>query len=309
MFVASGQQQRAVRLPGNPIIHAGMPALEGADGNNINGPSLIRVPSWVKNPLGKYYLYFAHHAGSYIRLAYADRLAGPWKIHPGGVLGMLTAGFDNHIASPDVHVDEANHRIVMFFHGSNPKYKALGYQPTRVALSSDGLQFEPKEQDLGDSYFRVFRWRDTCYALARLGQVFRAKSCAEPWSSAWEKGGNPFQRADGLLPRHVATLLEGDTLTVFYSRIGDAPEHLLVSKINLTPEWKTWRASEPESVLKPAEPYEGSDLPVVASTEGLSKKRVRELRDPAVYREGNRQYLLYTVAGENGIGIAELLTK
>ena len=34
----------------------------------LTDPSLIRVPSWVKNPLGKYYLYFAHHTGKYIRL-------------------------------------------------------------------------------------------------------------------------------------------------------------------------------------------------------------------------------------------------
>lgn len=30
--------------------------LPGRDGENINGPSLIRVPAWVKNPLGRYYL-------------------------------------------------------------------------------------------------------------------------------------------------------------------------------------------------------------------------------------------------------------
>ena len=30
---------------------------------NINGPSVISVPDWVENPLGKYYLYFAHHRG------------------------------------------------------------------------------------------------------------------------------------------------------------------------------------------------------------------------------------------------------
>ena len=42
-----------------PIIRPEM--LPGADGENINGPSLIRVPSWVKNPLGRYYLYVAHH--------------------------------------------------------------------------------------------------------------------------------------------------------------------------------------------------------------------------------------------------------
>ena len=44
----------------------------GRDGGNITGPTLIRAPSWVAKPLGKYYLYFAHHSGKYIRLAYAD---------------------------------------------------------------------------------------------------------------------------------------------------------------------------------------------------------------------------------------------
>ncbi|MBI2946207.1 MAG: hypothetical protein HYY23_01070, partial [Verrucomicrobia bacterium] len=60
---------RIERLQGNPIIRPEM--LPGKDGNNINGPSLIRVPGWVKSPLGRYYLYFAHHSGQYIRLAYA----------------------------------------------------------------------------------------------------------------------------------------------------------------------------------------------------------------------------------------------
>ena len=53
-------------------------------GSNINGPSLIRVPDWLPNPLGKYYLYFAHHKGEYIRLAYADDLSGPWTTYEAG---------------------------------------------------------------------------------------------------------------------------------------------------------------------------------------------------------------------------------
>ncbi|MCD6520797.1 MAG: hypothetical protein J7M05_12845 [Anaerolineae bacterium] len=60
---------RIERLSTNPIIH---PGLDESIGSNINGPSLIRVPLWIKNPLGKYYLYFASHHGQYIRLAYAD---------------------------------------------------------------------------------------------------------------------------------------------------------------------------------------------------------------------------------------------
>src|SRR5262245_51861683 len=71
------------RFPENPLV---TPASSPTIGENINGPSLISVPAWVDKPLGRYYLYFSHHAGKFIRLAYADRLMGPWKIHEAGTL-------------------------------------------------------------------------------------------------------------------------------------------------------------------------------------------------------------------------------
>src|SRR5438067_6281806 len=93
-----------VRLPNNPII---TPELSRSIGDNINGPSLIRVPDWVASPLGRYYLYFAHHQGKFIRLAYANALAGPWKIYEPGTLRLdEVSTCHNHIASPDVHVDD-----------------------------------------------------------------------------------------------------------------------------------------------------------------------------------------------------------
>ncbi|MFP4172040.1 MAG: hypothetical protein ACLFV4_03925 [Candidatus Hydrogenedentota bacterium] len=75
---------RVERFEANPIIHREMHHMIGEVGENINGPSLIRVPEWIEDPLGAYYLYFAHHDGQFIRLAYADHLKGPWKIHEGG---------------------------------------------------------------------------------------------------------------------------------------------------------------------------------------------------------------------------------
>ena len=88
--------------------------LPGGDRININGPSLIGMPDWAPGRLGAYYLYFADHGGSYIRLAYADSIEGPWRIHPGGVLSLAQCPFiKGHIASPDVHVDQRNRRFVM----------------------------------------------------------------------------------------------------------------------------------------------------------------------------------------------------
>ena len=62
--------------------------LPNEDGRNINGPTVIKAPSWLKNAPGKYLMYFSHHTGSYIRMAYADKLTGPWKIYEGGVMDL-----------------------------------------------------------------------------------------------------------------------------------------------------------------------------------------------------------------------------
>jgi len=99
------------RFATNPIIS---PNMDDRMGDNINGPSTIRVPGWVKNPLGKYYLYFAHHQGTYIRLAFADELDGPWRLYTPGVLDLSDSHFENHIASPDVHVLEDTCEIRMY---------------------------------------------------------------------------------------------------------------------------------------------------------------------------------------------------
>src|SRR5512136_199163 len=83
------------RCDANPLIEF---KTSTSLGDNINGPSVIRVPSWIKKPLGKYYMYFAHHGGKYIRLAYADTLQGPWRIYESGSLTLAQAkGFSGHI--------------------------------------------------------------------------------------------------------------------------------------------------------------------------------------------------------------------
>src|ERR1700720_3645879 len=81
---------RAQRLLDGPIISTG---LHPSIGLNIQGPSVIRAPNWIEGRLGDYYLYFADHKGRYIRLAYADNLLGPWKIHPPGSLQLEESCF------------------------------------------------------------------------------------------------------------------------------------------------------------------------------------------------------------------------
>ena len=283
------------RLAHRPIIR---PHMDDCMGDNINGPSLIRVPDWVEQPLGQYYLYFAHHDGCYIRLAYSDELLGPWTTYRDGVLPLPEARFAGHVASPDVHVDHAQRQIRMYYHGSETPSGGGGEQATRVALSEDGLHFTAHPALLGRPYFRVFQWGSYHYALAMPGVFYRSRD-----------GLTNFAEAPTLFTRnmrHTALKVDGQTLAVFYTNAGDCPERILLSTIDLTPDWMTWVASEPIVLLEPELAYEGGELPREPSKRGLVMEPVCQLRDPAIFYEDGRTYLLYAVAGEHGIALAEL---
>jgi len=294
---------RAVRFPENPIIRPEM--LSGDDGANINGPSLIRTPDWLPRRLGKYYLYFAHHGGRYIRLAYADALAGPWHVYRPGTLRLDEAPCQRHVASPDVHVDGVRRRIRMYYHGC--RYASDGKtvrQFTFVATSEDGIDFASRSDVLGGFYFRVFRWGGWYYCCRKGGQFLRSRDGLSPF----EPGPTLLQPEEaGVTVRHTAVLVEGDRLKVFYSRIGDCPERILMSEVCLLDDWTRWRSSPPRTVLAPETDYEGAGMPHHPSAEGKVMGPAWQLRDPAVWREDGRTYLLYSVAGECGIAIAELL--
>lgn len=301
----------AERLDDGPIV---LPDPRGRIGANVQGPSLIRVPDWIDAPLGRYYLYFAHHNGDHIRLAYADAMAGPWRIYEPGSLqhaesffpaeieplvpGSLPPGFVEpipHIASPDVHVDEQRREIRMYYHG------ILGdrRQVTRVATSYDGLRFAAREEILGPPYFRVFEQGGTTYALAMPGLVLRS----EDGLGGFEPGPRLF--ANNM--RHSAVFVDGHELVVFYTNVGEEPpERILVATIDLRADWMDWRQSEATEVLRPERDYEGANLPLVPSIRGESNKPVNQLRDPAVFVEDRQMYLLYAVAGESGIAVARL---
>lgn len=106
--------------------------------------------------------------------------------------------------------------------------------------------------------------------------------------------------------RHSAVRIDGDTAFVYYSRIGDCPERILLATMDLRPPWTAWRPSAPVTVLAPEMAWEGAGLPLEPSCRGIVRAPVRQLRDPAVFQEGPRTWLLYSVAGESGIAIAEL---
>lgn len=236
---------------GAPIITARDFTDAGAsprEGANINGPSVIRVPDWVprhERPAedADYYLYFAHHQGHYIRMAFAPNPVGPWRLFnvggstpsaslgdpdhgiaprktPGRVVVDLALGGSRtfsagsfkgrgHIASPDVVVDHANRRLIMYLHAPGP-----GDQQTFVTTSRFGLNFNnPAPDDAsrrghgfrdvipGYFYFRTFEVDGRTFAFANMGKLYRAPAMTDAGEPATlanaDAPGGLFNPGDG----------------------------------------------------------------------------------------------------------------
>ena len=308
-----------VSLTDNPIISTDLfPQL----GGNINGPSLIRCPDWVTRPAAKYLLYFAHHEGDSIRLALSDDLRGPWRLQDPPPLSLSDSYFEQtapdldtldpeargfiergedgnypHIASPDVWVDHDQKLIRLYYHGR----MADGLQRTRLALSSNGLEFEAGEDILATSYLRLFKQEDWFYALTMPGQLYRSRDGLGNFE--------PGPRLTTEAIRHHALLRYQGQWLLFWTRVGDQPERILVSAIKTDTDWRSWTLDSSEEVHRARRDWEGADLPADASNYGGIMRRVNQLRDPAIYEEDGRIYLLYAIAGEQGIAIGELISN
>lgn len=304
---------KAVRLGDGPIIH---PGLCRSIGTNINGPSVICVPDWIEERLGKYYLYFADHRGSCIRLAYADNIAGPWSVHEPGSLSVEEGGFPGrvselcppiqsrksvasgnlrpHVASPDVHVDHHRRLIVMHFHGLERDCS----QTTRRVVSTDGVRFIAPRPTGADFYARVFNWRGETYAIALAGWLYRSTNGGLSFPERIHLGDRTI--------RHLSVFAYKRRLFLVFSRIGDSPERLLVSRVLTNGDWRNWRLCEHQELLRAEREWEGGMLPDLPSKPGPADAPENQLRDPYVLELDGALWLFYACAGESGIAVAQL---
>jgi len=276
-------------------------------------------------------------------MAWAEHIEGPWHLYnigSGAGVGsrgvLLDLGSDDqinigngiaigsHIASPDVHADDTNQRMIIYFHGpATYDGRSVG-QRSFVATSPYGLDFSGGIEPviLGGNYFRVFEYGDTMYALDNRADVYIALDPNDPWTppegfdfstNLWTRSPNdPFENdlvGTGLLVRHTAVHLVGNTMQVFYSRISDTPERILMSTIDLSVgDCNLWDSTyPPEEILQAELLWEGGDIPPRASSGGSAPENVNQLRDPHVFQDiDGRLYLSYCGRGEDAIGIARL---
>jgi hypothetical protein len=329
VLVAQPPAPAVHRFAQNPLVTvASSPTL----GGNVNGPTVIRVPSWIEHPLGRYYMYFANHMGDFIRLAYADALTGPWMIYEPGVLHARDTAFFReqpdpkdalddfytHVASPEIYVDPERRRMVMWVHGwwtngerwpsslteAHQWARQKGYgQFTQAAESADGLHFTVRPAITKTSYLRVFERGGAWFGVSRLGLLSRSSDPLESFVPIGNLfAGSPYAGK----VRHLSLVIRGDRLTVFFTVIGDAPEHVMESTVDLAGDPASWRASAAVDVLVPSTSYECVDLPNAPSGAGDINEAARQIRDPFIFDENGRSFLFYSTCGEQGIAAAEI---
>ncbi len=216
------------RAYGFELVADGAVIADQSTGHSANA-SVIRVPDWI--PLEQraaasatYYMYYGNHTGHRIQMKWAETLEGPWtEFNLGGTYnGHVREGvFDtdadatredyDHVFSPDVHVDDENQQIVMYYHGKNQSSTTTlttGQSVPQkhanfVATSAWGLNFndpdeaggEPghgpvtvtvdgvtREVCLGDVYQRVFQYRGNYYSLSKRAIMAMAPDPSDPWA-------------------------------------------------------------------------------------------------------------------------------
>jgi hypothetical protein len=268
---------------------------------NINGASLIKIPDWVKNPLGKYYLYFASHSGKYIRLAYSDMLTGPYKIYKEGTLKLNQTNCKTHIASPDIHIDNDKHKILMYYHGDTETG-----QKSFLGCSDDGIDFIVDNKVLGEFYFRVFNYKNKIYSIAKNKNEDSVIYQSDSYYGEFKKIFNILPNS-----RHTAVYLKDDYLFIFYTLVGDAPELIYYCKLKISDNIEDWDVISNHILTPPQFKFEGADSQLIPSNFGSATHRygemnLNELRDPCIFEENGGVYILYTFNGEAGIALGRL---
>ena len=228
----------------------------------------------------------------------------------------------NHIASPEAVIDDARQEIVLFYHGQIRNGAEKEGQRAAAAVSIDGLHFNPLNQVVGPAYLRVFHHGDLWYSLDGSGEVGGTDDLHKPFRPSGNIiGGNrgvtlpegPGRSAQAgqrtrsiFYPGHIGVDTQGDRLAIYFTCVGQMPEHIMATVVDMAGPVTSWKAKGTQDVLQPALEWEGAGVAAAHSVGGKSHQLENSLRDPAVFRDNGQPWLVYAAAGEHGMGIVRI---
>jgi hypothetical protein len=131
-------------------------------------------------------------------------------------------------------------------------------QSTFWACSEDGINFISENINIKHPYFRYFYYKENEYAIA----MYYLKS-----SIILKKINNTFVEKSQILKksRHTSVLILNEKIYIFYSTVGDCPEHIMVSEIV---DLEKGIISKPTTLIFPEFEYEHSNENAIQSKYG-----------------------------------------
>jgi hypothetical protein len=218
------------------------------------------------------------------------------------------------VASPDIYIDNEAQPVRMYFHRRVPNDNFAIV--TSAAFASDGIHFDTTfTPEIVTAYARHFVWQGYFYLTDRQGFLWRSRDGLTNLEAGPNTIGNAFEEPSIIVPgnpylgyvRHLGLYLNGDVLYIYGSRVGDAPERILWTTMDLQGDWLNWTAVTPiQEGFQSNTTYEGAFLPIAPSQKGSVAVPVHQLRDPFPFSTNGRCYIFYTVAGEQGVAGALL---
>ena len=269
------------------------------------------MPDWYTAKKGKFHLYFASHAGTYIGVAYANALDEDWIISEDSKISLdHFANAYDHIASPDVFIDDREQLLTIYFH-ARARSKGREQWTFAITFDRDGSVCDVCDDPIAPFYFRLFKYEDRYYGLSKGANLWRSSdrfSAFQPCVdlASGQKINDLWKNNNGDI-RHLSVLCQQNVLEVYYTKIGDMPERIFRSLVDLSAtDDKHWMLEKTEEILRPETQYEGAFLTPTLSKPGPTKVHENALRDPFIFYFESRRHLFYSVAGEFGIALATL---
>ena len=133
-------------------------------------------------------------------------------------------------------------------------WSPTGSSLTRVAYSKDGIEFRASESTLCPSYLRVVHTERGMVGMTMPGTLY--------FLSDWETGFEPVAELFNRNFRHHALLPVRNWLFVFWTEVGEAPECIKVSLVDLDKPLDNDNVVHFGSLMKPELPWEGSEAPI-----------------------------------------------
>jgi hypothetical protein len=135
----------------------------------------------------------------------------------------------------------------------------------------------------------VFTRGEETFGLFGVGNI---RLCRSKNGIDFEDGPFLFTAAASPHARHVGLQPRDNRLRVFFTETGQAPELIRMAEVNMDAPWKSWSVGTAVEIIRPQKAYEGAKEPITTSKRGAARNKEHALRDPFIYEESGRTWLI-----------------